>query len=79
MNIEITKIDLAKKLFNINKESVLKQLKAILDKEEVIAYTTDGKPLTRTEYIKEVKTAEKEIENGNYITGEQLLKNIDRW
>jgi hypothetical protein len=79
MNIEITKIDLAKKLFNINKESVLKQLKAILDKEEVIAYTTDGKPLTRAEYIKEVKTAEKEIENGNYITGEKLLKNIDKW
>ena len=79
MNIEITKIDLAKKLFNINKESVLKQLKAILDKEEVIAYTTDGKPLTRDEYIKEVKSAEQEIGNGNYITGEQLLENIDKW
>lgn len=79
MNIEITKIDLAKKLFNINKESVLKQLKAILDKEEVVAYTTNGKPLTRVEYIKEVKDAEKEFENGDYITGEQLLKNIDKW
>lgn len=79
MNIEITKIDLAKKLFNVNKESVLKQLKAILDKEEVVAYTTSGKPLTKAEYIKEIKEAEQDIENGNYITGKQLLEDIKKW
>ena len=79
MNIEITKIDIAKKLFNVNKESVLKQLKAILDKEEVVAYTTSGKPLTKAEYIKEIKEAEQDIENGNYITGKQLLEDIKKW
>ncbi|NOX48400.1 MAG: hypothetical protein GXO89_15625 [Chlorobi bacterium] len=79
MNFEITKIDLAKKLFNTNNESVLKQIQDILEKEEIVAYSINGKPLTRTEYIKEIKAAEKDIENGNYISHSQLLENIKTW
>lgn len=79
MNIESTKIDLAKQLFNINEESVLMQIKSILDKEEIVAYTTDGKPLTRKAYVEAVKSAENDIENGHYITQSQLLDNIKKW
>jgi hypothetical protein len=79
MNLEVTKIDLAKKLLDINSESVLKQIEAILQKEEIVAYTTNGKPLTRTEYIDEIKVAEKDIEKGNYISHVQLLENIKKW
>ncbi len=45
MNFEITKIDLAKKLFNTNNESVLKQIQDVLEKEEIVAYSINGKPL----------------------------------
>ncbi len=79
MNIESTKIDLAKQLFNINKESVLSKIKAILDKEEIVAYTTDGKPLSRKTYLEAVESAEKDIDNGNYITQSQLLANLKKW
>lgn len=79
MNIESTKIDLAKQLFNINEESVLMQIKSILDKEEIVAYTTDGKPLSRKAYIEAVKDAENDVENGQYITQSQLLDNIKKW
>lgn len=79
MNIESTKIDLAKQLFNINKESVLMQIKSILDKEEIVAYTTDGKPLSRKAYVDAVKEAEKDIENGSYISQDQLIENIKKW
>lgn len=79
MSIETIKIDLVKQLFNINKESVLKQIKAILDKEEIVAYTTSGKPLTRKAYIQEIKKAEKDIDNGNYITHQKLLDDIKKW
>lgn len=48
----------------------------VLDKEEIVAYTTEGKPLSREAYIKAVKNAEKDIDNGNYITHSQLLENI---
>lgn len=79
MSIETIKIDLVKQLFNINKKSVLKQIKAILDKEEIVAYTTSGKPLTRKAYIQEIKKAEKDIDNGNYITHQKLLDDIKKW
>lgn len=79
MNIEAIKIDLAKQLLNINKTSVLEKIKAILDKEEIVAYTTDGKPLSREAYIKAVKNSEKDIDNGNYITHNQLLEKIKSW
>ncbi len=79
MSIETIKIDLVKQLFNINKESVLKQIKAILDKEEIVAYTTSGKSLTRKAYIQEIKKAEKDIDNGNYITHQELLDDIKKW
>ncbi len=79
MNIEITKIDLAKKLFDTTNESVLKQIGVILSKEEIVAYTTNGKPLTRAEYINEIKISEKEIANGNYISHGQLLESIKTW
>jgi hypothetical protein len=79
MNIESTKIDLAKQLFNINEEAVLMQIKTILDKKEIVAYTTDGIPLTRKEYIKAITEADKDVENGNYISQDQLLENIKKW
>lgn len=79
MNIEATKIDLAKQLFNINKTSVLEKIKAILDKEEIVAYTVDGKPLTREAYIKAIKQADTDIENGNSISHEQLLEDRKKW
>jgi len=79
MNLESIKIDIAKQLFNINSTTVLQKIKAILDKEEIVAYTTDGKPLSRDQYIKAVKNAEQDIDNGNYITHSQLLENFKKW
>ena len=79
MNIESTKIDLVKQLFNINEESVLMQIKSILDEEEIVAYTTDGKPLSRKAYSEAIKEAENDVESGQYITQSQLLDNIKKW
>lgn len=79
MNIEAVKIDLAKQLFSIDKESVLEKIKAILDKEEIVAYTVDGKPLTREAYIKAIKHAEKDVEKGNAISHNQLLEDRKKW
>lgn len=79
MNLETLKIDLAKQLFNIDKEAVLNRIKDILDKEEIVAYTIDGKPLTKKAYIDSVKEAEKDIETGNYTTHQQLLEEIKKW
>ena len=79
MSLESIKIDIAKQLFNIDKMTVLEQIKRILEKEAVVAYTTSGEPLTKEAYIAKVKAAEADIEQGNYTTHEQLLKDIEKW
>ena len=79
MSLETLKIDLAKQLFNIDKKAVLNRIKDILDKEEIVAYTVDGKSLTKKEYIATITEAEKDIEKGNYTTQEQLLVEIRKW
>lgn len=79
MSLESLKIDLTKQLFNVHKVAVLEKIKAILDEEEVVAFTIDGNPLTRESYIKAVKNAAEDVDNGHYITHNQLLENIKMW
>ncbi|MFP5471044.1 MAG: hypothetical protein ACLGGV_05570 [Bacteroidia bacterium] len=75
MSIETVKIDLAKQLFSVNKESVLERIKKILDKEIVVAYTTNGKPLTAEQYKKEVLRAKKE----KSVSHKHVLEEIKTW
>jgi hypothetical protein len=79
MNLESLKIDLTKQLFNIDKITVLEKIKAILDKEEIVAYTVDGIPLSRESYIKAVKDSEEDMDNGHFLTTDQLLENVKKW
>jgi hypothetical protein len=75
MSIEVIKIDLAKQLFSVNKESVLERIKKILDKEIIVAYTTSGKPLNAEQYKKEVAKAKKE----KSISHQRVLEEIKAW
>ncbi len=79
MSLESLKIDLTKQLFSVDKVAVLEKIKAILDKEEVVAYTVDGIPLSRESYIKAIKQADEDMENGDYLTHNQLVENIKKW
>ena len=82
MDIQSTKIELIKNLLNVEKESILIKIKDILlnsEKEEITDYIIDGKPLTVNELQSELKGAEKEIENGDFFTSEELDKEIASW
>lgn len=82
MDIQATKIELVKHLLKVKKESVLNKIKEILlsdENEEVVAYTIDGNSLTLSQYQNELKEAEKEIERGEYLTSDELDKEIATW
>ncbi len=79
MNIETLKIDLARQLFNINEKSVLEQIKTILDKREIVAYTVDGNPLTIKAYNQALENAEQDIRLGKVTNADQLKKEIGNW
>ena len=48
-------------------------------KEQIVAYSIDGEPLTKEMYINRVKKAEASIDAGNYTTVEDLEKEVENW
>ncbi len=79
MNIQSIKLDLVQKLLSVKDELVLKKINKILDKENVVAYTVEGKPLTLEQYNKKLLTAEKQVKTGNFLTQEDLEKKSAKW
>ena len=80
--MNFTREQLAQYILNNAKDSLITKLKAIIEKEEkndIVAYSIDGKPLTFDQYRKELEEAEKEIEKGEFLTSSELEKEIDSW
>ena len=75
MNIESKKISLMQRLLNVREEAILQRVEEILS-SEIVAYTTDGRPLTLEAYNRELQKAEEDIRNGKTYTTEELLKAI---
>lgn len=63
-------------------ERLLKVVKAVMEsywEDEVVAYTIDGKPLTKSAYKNELKDAVAEIKRGEFTTQEDLEKESENW
>ena len=46
---------------------------------EIIAYTTAGKPLMKNEYIEQINIGLRQIERGEIITDDELQREIETW
>ncbi|OFY99892.1 MAG: hypothetical protein A3K10_05925 [Bacteroidetes bacterium RIFCSPLOWO2_12_FULL_31_6] len=79
MNLESLKIDLAKQLFSINEKSVLEQIKSILERKVIVAYSTDGKHLTVQSYNKALEKAEQDVVKGKLTDSVTLRKEVESW
>lgn len=69
------------KLLDQADDRLLQMIYAMLreDDKTIVAHTTEGKPLTRKAYKKELELSHKEIKQGNTITLEDLEKEIEQW
>lgn len=79
MNLHAVKIDMVQKLLALNTASVIERINKILDKEIIVGYTVEGKPLTKEAYNKRLQKAEKQIKAGHYITQEELETESENW
>jgi len=79
MNIEVAKINLAQKILSLQKESIIEKINKILEKEMIVGYTVEGKPLTEKQYNKMLEKGTKEIEEGNYVTHEAFKNIVANW
>ncbi|MCV2485373.1 hypothetical protein OD917_10590 [Flavobacterium sp. SH_e] len=67
---------------NTADERLLKVVKAVIEsyqEDEIVAFSVDGKPITRSEYKSELANAENEIRTGNVISQEDLEKESENW
>ena len=63
-------------------ERLLKVVKAVMESywdEEIVAYSVEGKPLTKLDYKSELNDAVSEIKSGKFITQENLEIESENW
>ena len=78
MNLEARLLDITQRMLNIRRASVLDQFETILEKEEIVARTISGEPLTREMYKSKVLAAKEDIAKGNYTTQERLRQKYQK-
>jgi hypothetical protein len=67
---------------NAADERLLKVVKAVIEsyqEEEIVAFSVDGKPITRSVYKEELANAKLEIEKGELTSQEDLEKESENW
>jgi hypothetical protein len=58
------KLDITKKILEIEDDSVLGKIEEILAETEAVAYTTRGEPLNREQYKKRIEHISDEVRSG---------------
>jgi hypothetical protein len=78
-DLQAAKLNLVQKLLGVNNGPLLEKIEKMLEKEMVVGYTIEGKPLTKAAYDKRLAKAEKQIAAGKYTTQEDLEKESANW
>jgi len=78
MNLE-TKYKLIEKLMQTEDEAILQQVHVILESIEIIGYELDGSPITKRNYLDKLKSAQKRVSSGDYITQEDRENEMEKW
>lgn len=79
MNLQTTKLDVMQKIMNVSTPSLLEKINNILDNEMIVAYTVDGKPLTKAMYNERLHLAEQQLKSGEYTAQEDIEREAENW
>lgn len=77
MNLEQHKTKIIQKVQNIQDEKLLDDLDTFLNGDYIVAYTIDGKPLTKNQYVNHIESISESIANGaKTFTTEEVRNRI---
>jgi hypothetical protein len=81
MDIQAEKLHLIEELARIQDIHIIEQIKQLLKQQNnpVVGYEINGDPITRKQLIKRIEESEKRIDNGEYVTQEDLEKESENW
>jgi len=78
-DIQAVKLDLVQKLLQVTNGKLIEKISTLLDKEMVVGYTIEGKPLTQAAYNKRLKKAEEQFSAGKYASQADLESEVENW
>lgn len=79
MGLQASKLSLVQKILSLNQKSVIDKIDELLEREMIVGYTVNGKPLTKAAYNERIAIAEKQLQNGDFISQEDLEKDSENW
>ncbi|MEQ6118589.1 hypothetical protein [Reichenbachiella sp. MALMAid0571] len=79
MGLQETKLGVMQKIMGVSKTSFLGKIDKLLEKEMIVSYTLEGKPLTKALYNSHLQKAEEQLSSGKFITQAELEKESDNW
>lgn len=76
MDIQTKKIHFVQEFLALSNEAIIDKLESILRKEKI---KMDGQRISIEQYNKELDEAEAEMDRGEYISHEELKKQMEKW
>ena len=77
MNLEAYKNQIIKKLIAVPDENLLEQIDVVLNGNPIVAYSLDGKSLTKSQYIEHIESISQSVVDGTETyTAEQVRSYI---
>jgi hypothetical protein len=78
-DLQVRKLTLIEWLARTDDETLIKEIESLQKKRRIAKYEKNLKPMTQAELIKRAKRANKEIEEGKYISSDELEREIASW
>jgi|GEM_PF-1725937 hypothetical protein len=81
MSIEAIKLELVRYILRNQDKSLLEKVKSIFENEDqgIVAREISGEHLTRSDYLQSLLESEAEIEEGKFMTQEEIKKAVEKW
>lgn len=81
MDIQAEKLQLIEELARLEDIHVIAQIKQLLKQKNnpVVGHAINGDAITRNQLIKRIEEAETRVDNGEYVTQEDLEKESENW
>jgi len=67
-------------LSDLEREKLLNRIKRGFNtNNEIVALTVTGKPMSKNDYLEQIKIGLRQVENGEMISDDELKKEIETW
>lgn len=87
MELQLRISNLQQKLETVDDESIIAAIETILGlfqkanvaSRETIGYSPEGEPITKADLLTKVTAASDRVKAGNYISQEEMEKELENW